>query len=356
MAARRVIAFAPGRVNVIGEHTDYNEGLALPFAIEQGVTVGAVAVPGEDATGERVEALALDLDERDSFLLREPGRAEGWRAFVRGAVAELTAAGARPPGARLEISGDVPRGGGLSSSAAMTVALCLALLELDAGAPAAEELRRDPVALAQLCSRVENEWTGAHTGLLDQLASLCGSRDVALLIDFRTPRRRAGAPRDGRLALRGRGLGRTAHAFQLRLQRAPRGVRPGVRAARRRLAARHPGRAARGSARATRGPRPPRLEENARVLAATRALRDGDMPALAGLLNASHASLRDLYAVSTPAVEATVAALLETGAVGARLIGGGFGGSVLALFEPQTPLPDGAVAVAPGPGAHAQAA
>ena len=82
MAARRVTAFAPGRVNVIGEHTDYNEGLALPFAIEQGVTVGAIAAPGEDAAGERIEALALDLGERDSFLLREPGRA-GRLARVR---------------------------------------------------------------------------------------------------------------------------------------------------------------------------------------------------------------------------------------------------------------------------------
>ncbi len=91
------------------------------------------------------------------------------------------------------------------------------------------------------------------------------------------------------------------------------------------------------------------------MLAATRALRERDMPALAGLLDASHASLRDLYAISTPAVESTVARLLDAGAAGARLIGGGFGGSVLALFEPQTPLPVGAIPVAPGPGAHAEA-
>src|SRR5581483_4897173 len=116
VAARSVTAFAPGRVNVIGEHTDYNQGLALPFAIEQGVTVRATAAPGEDGAGGRIEALALDLGERDSFPLRDPGAAEGWRAFVRGAAAELAAAGARPPGALLEISGDVPRGGGLSSS------------------------------------------------------------------------------------------------------------------------------------------------------------------------------------------------------------------------------------------------
>ncbi len=355
MSARRVSAFAPGRVNVIGEHTDYNEGLALPFAIEQGVTVLAAAAAGEDGSGERIEALALDLDESDSFLLAEPGRSEGWRAFVRGAVAELAAAGAPARGARLEISGDVPRGGGLSSSAAMTVAVCLSLLELDADAAGARDLRGDPLALARLCSRVENEWTGAHTGLLDQLASLCGARDAALLIDFRSlvvepvpleldgwrfavadsgqrhshassgyNERRAECARACELL--GVASLRDVRAEQLGLLPAPLGDR-----------ARHV------------------IEENDRVLAATRALRERDMPALARLLNASHASLRDLYAISTPAVEATVARLIDAGAAGARLIGGGFGGSVLALFGPRTPLPGGAIPVAPGPGARAEA-
>jgi galactokinase len=355
VAARRATAFAPGRVNVIGEHTDYNEGLALPFAIEQGVTVGAVAVPAEDAAGERVEALALDLDERDSFLLREPSRAEGWRAFVRGAVAELTAAGAAPPGSRLEISGDVPRGGGLSSSAAMTVAVCLALLELDAGAPPAEELRRDPLALAQLCSRVENEWTGARTGLLDQLASLCGSRDAALLIDFRSlvvepvPLEMGG----WRFAVADSGQRHThsSSGYNERREECARACELLGVASLRDIRAEQVSDLPEPLADRARHI----VGENARVLAAARALRDGDMPALASLLSASHASLRDLYAVSTPAVEATVSALLEAGAAGARLIGGGFGGSVLGLFEPRTPLPAGAIAVAPGPGAHAEA-
>ena len=93
------------------------------------------------------------------------------------------------------------------------------------------------------------------------------------------------------------------------------------------------------------------VEENQRVLAAVLSLREHDMPALAALLNASHASLRGLYEVSTPAVEATVTRMHEAGAVGARLIGGGFGGSVLGLFAPQAPLPPDAIAVAPGPGA-----
>jgi len=355
VAARSVTAFAPGRVNVIGEHTDYNQGLALPFAIEQGVTVRATAAPGEDGAGGRIEALALDLGERDSFPLRDPGAAEGWRAFVRGAAAELAAAGARPPGALLEISGDVPRGGGLSSSAAMTVALALALLALQPDAPAAEDLRGDPLALARLCSRVENEWTGARTGLLDQLASLCGAREAALLIDFRSlvveqvPLELAGwrfvvADSNERHSHASSGYNERreecARASELLGVESLRDARPEQLAelpAPLQERARHV------------------VEENGRVLAATRALRDGDMPALGALLSASHASLRDLFAISTPAVEATAARLLAAGAAGARLIGGGFGGSVLALFDPATPLPAGAIAVTPGPGAHAEA-
>ena len=170
-----VTAFAPGRVNLIGEHTDYNDGLALPFAISDGVTVGR-----SRREPPRMEVVAADLDARDSFALAEPGRVQGWRAFARGAVAELQAAGAELVGARLEIRGSVPRGSGLSSSAALEVALCLALLAV-AGATAP-----DRIELARLCSRVENDWVGAQTGLLDQIASLCGEPDRAMRIDFRS--------------------------------------------------------------------------------------------------------------------------------------------------------------------------
>jgi len=350
--ARRVTAFAPGRVNVIGEHTDYNEGLALPFAIEQGVTVVAVPAGAEDAASGRIEARALDLGERDSFLLGEPGRAEGWRAFVRGATAELGAAGQTLPGARLEIGGDVPRGGGLSSSAALTVALCLALLELVPGRAPQEGPGADPIALARLCSRVENEWTGAHTGLLDQLASICGARDTALLIDFQSLQvERVPLELEGwRFAVADSGE-RHSHASSGYNER-----REECAAACRRL-----GIASLREAREDQLdglPEPLRsrarhvLRENARVLVAMSALRERDMPALAKLLDESHASLRDLYEVSTPAVEATVARLRAAGAAGARLIGGGFGGSVLGFFAPGTALPAEAICVVPGPGAH----
>src|SRR5919199_1268996 len=172
--ADRVVARGPGRVNLIGEHTDYNDGLALPFAIERGVTVTATARDGDE-----LRARALDAGEEDAFPLADPGRAEGWRAFVRGTVAELGAAGRALRPALVEIEGDLPQGSGLSSSAALASALCLALLAL-----AGEEEPADRKELARLCARVENEWVGAQTGLLDHLAALLGREGHALRIDF----------------------------------------------------------------------------------------------------------------------------------------------------------------------------
>src|SRR5438270_967293 len=141
------IAFAPGRANLIGEHTDYNGGLALPFAISEGVTVHADALDGAV-----IEAHAEDFGETDSFPLAGPEPAEGWSGFVRGAAGELSRAGVSLRGARLRIGGTVPRGGGLSSSAALEVALTLALLAL-ADAPEPDRVER-----AKLCSRIESDW------------------------------------------------------------------------------------------------------------------------------------------------------------------------------------------------------
>src|SRR5271166_2745398 len=160
-------AFAPGRVNLIGEHTDYNQGLALPFAIAEGVIVRAAALAAAPVAGSP--------------------RADGWRAFVRGVVAELSRAGFPLVAAHLQINGGVPPGAGLSSSAALEVAVSLALIELGSDGPPGRAVETlDRLQIAQLCSRVENDWVGARTGLLDQLASLYGQSDMALCIDFRT--------------------------------------------------------------------------------------------------------------------------------------------------------------------------
>ena len=347
MPDSRCTAFAPGRVNVIGEHTDYNDGLALPFAIADGVTVRAGALEAP-----LVEARAADLGEDDSFPLEEPGPAEGWRAYLHGVVAELHAAGRPLTGARLQISGTVPHGSGLSSSAALTVALALALLELGDPRATVAATAEDRIELARLCSRVENEWAGAQTGLLDQIASLFGAAEHAILIDFRSlsvepvPLALEG----WRFAIADSGE-RHAHASsgynERRRECAEACAELGI-ASLRDATPQDP----------ERLPAPLDLrarhviEENGRVLEAVGALRAGGIDTLAALLSDSHASLRDLYQVSTPAVEATVERLLRAGAAGARLIGGGFGGSVLALLEPGCPLPEGTIEVTPGPGAH----
>ena len=349
MNRERATAFAPGRVNLIGEHTDYNGGLALPFAIAQGVTVRARAWrPGSDGQAH-IAVHARALGERDEFAIAQPGRAEGWRAFVRGAVGELSAAGVELAGARVEIEGDVPQGAGLSSSAALEVALCLALLELVGG----EQARQlDRTALAQLCARVENDWVGARTGLLDQLASLYGEDEAALCIDFATLAVEPVPLRLGDWSLVVLDSGeRHAHASSGYNERRAECARAcellGVRS----LREAEP-------EDLERLPEPLRaraahvLGENARVREAVQALRSNDLGALAGLLDASHASLRDLYQISTPAVEATVERLRGAGALGARLMGGGFGGSVLALFEPGATPPSQAREVRPSAGAR----
>jgi galactokinase len=331
----RRTAFAPGRANLIGEHTDYNGGLALPFAIEEGVTVVAEPLEGED-----VVAHALDVGEEDRFPAADPPRgAEGWRAFVRGVAGEL--GGVEPTD--LTISATVPSGAGLSSSAALSVALALAL-----GADAS-----DRVALAKLCSRVENDWVGANTGLLDQLASLCGEAGHALRIDFRTldvtP-----VP----LALGGHRLVTADSGEQHDLAASGYNARRAeCDEAARRLGVATLSEATLDAAASLPDPLARRarhvITENARVEKTVNALAHGELAAIGPLLDGSHASLRDDYEASTDAVEATVTRLKQAGALGARMMGGGFGGHVLALFPPDREPPSDARDVRPSAGARA---
>jgi galactokinase len=340
-------------VNLIGEHTDYNHGLALPFAIAEGIAVHARA--RED---RRVHVYARDLDERDDFALDSPEPAsQGWRLYLRGIVAELQRAGVPLSGATVEIGGDLPQGVGLSSSAALEVALCLALVELGDGAAAStgadgRASRLGRLEVARLCARVENDWVGAQTGLLDQLACLHGCPDNALLIDFRTLQVEP-VPLvlgDWHLVVLDSGE-RHAHASSGYNERRSECARAcelldvdSLRDAGSEQAARLPAPLDRRAAHV--------IGENDRVRETVAALHADDLAAVGRLLNASHASLRDLYEVSTPAVDATVERLLEGGAVGARMVGGGFGGSVLALFGPGARWPAQAREVRPGAGAH----
>jgi galactokinase len=265
---------------------------------------------------------------------------------VRGTVAELTAAGLALAPARLTIEGDVPQGSGLSSSAALEAALCLALLGV------AGTAEPDRLELAKLCSRVENDWVGAETGLLDQIASLLGAEGHALRIDFATLQIER-VPLD----LRGWQLvtadsGAThSHAGSGYNER-----RAECEAAARELGVEHLSAADPDAV--ERLPDPGRrrarhvLTENRRVDETIAALRAGDLEQVGRLLDASHASLRDDYEASVPEVEATVERLKRAGAAGARMLGGGFGGAVLALLPRGCPRPDGVVAVVPGPPAR----
>jgi galactokinase len=316
-------AYAPGRVNLIGEHTDYNDGLCLPFAIERGVTVTAGLQDGG-------EIAAPDLEDDDRFL--------------RGAVAELGRAGVELPGCRLAVASDLPQGAGLGSSAAFCVALTLSLY----GVAGVDSPR--PVRLARLCSRIETEWAGQETGLLDQLASLLGEEGRAVRLDMRTLEARS-----IELDLRGHVLATLDSGASRSLARSGYNERrKECRRAIELLGLESLRDADDGSG--LPAPLDQRvrhvISENERVDAAVEALATGDLATLGELLNASHASLRDDYEVSVAEVERAVEACIDAGALGARIMGGGFGGSVLALFPPGASLPDGAIAVRPGSGAR----
>jgi galactokinase len=317
-------AFAPGRVNLIGEHTDYNDGLCLPFAIELGVTVTAILREGTD------EITSPELAEDDPFL--------------RGTVEELRRTGIEVPGCAVRVESDLPREAGLSSSAALCVALSLALCDAaGAGVP-------EPLELARLCARVENDWAGAETGLLDQLASLLGEEGHAVRLDMRSFDARPVelAPGGHTLAVLDSGASRdlAASGYNERREECRRAADElgldSLRDAR--------------DGSSLHAPLDRRVRhvvtENERVDEAVAALEANDAAALGALLDASHASLRDDYEVSVPEVERAVADCKAAGALGARIMGGGFGGSVLALFPADADPPGGAIRVAPSPGAR----
>jgi galactokinase len=321
-------AFAPGRVNLIGEHTDYNGGLALPFAVAQGITVKVSVSGGPGAAPPPLVAAAI--------------------ATLRERTLPL------PEHLAVTITSDLPQGAGLSSSAALTVATVLALHAL-AGASLPS-----PLAVAQMCQRIEQQATGARTGLLDQLASLLGRRGEATLIDFG-----ASAPTmhqipvnlhvglGGRFVVVDSGERRqlAASGYNQRRAECEQAARllgvPNLSDATEDDLRRLRDSTLRSRARHV-------ITENARTRAMVAALRGGSHTNVLGqLLNESHASLRDDYEVSTTAVERTVSQLINAGAAGARIMGGGFGGSVLALMPADAPTPLGAVDVMPADGARA---
>jgi galactokinase len=315
---------APGRVNLIGDHTDYNDGFVLPVAIDRECVVAVH--PAETvrvASVELGESIELPADGGDVESVPSM-----WGRLVAAIAQELSVLGRRPAGMDAVVASDVPIGAGLSSSAAFEVACAISLAD-------AAGWRLDGTALAVACRNAEERATGVPCGVMDQLVVIHGREGCAQLIDCRTLETEA-----VRLPQR-MGL-LVVHSGQERT------LAESVYAERRRACealAQKLGVAALRDATLAQVAGDPLgrhvVTENGRVLEAASALEDGDLGALGRLMTASHESLRDDYRVSTPELDALVRALLEADALGARLTGAGFGGAVVAVCDA-----DGVAAVA----------
>jgi galactokinase len=323
---------APGRANLMGEHTDYNDGFVLPFALGQGVTAAAARRAGRRLTVcSRQEPDDLAEVGLDGLA---PGRVTGWAAYPAGVAWALEAAGHRVPGACVAIDSDVPAGAGLSSSAALECATALALTSLGGlDVPRGE--------LVTIARRAENEFAGVPTGIMDQSASLLCRAGHALLLDCRSLET-SQVPFDPAAA------GASLLLINTRARHELADGEYGRRRAECEEAARRLGipslRDLTGLAdfdsltdpvlrRRVRHV----VTDNQRVLDVVALLRAPSGPSadtyreIGRLLTQAHASLRDDFEVSWPEADAAVEAALAAGAAGARMIGGGFGGSVLAL-------------------------
>jgi galactokinase len=318
-----VLSVAPGRVNLIGEHTDYNEGFVLPVAIDRTV---AVAAAGRDDGHFRVRS--LDYGECDEFTVQD-GRAGGWRDYVRGVAWAFAEAGHPTAGADLAIGGDVPQGAGLSSSAAIEVAVAGALA-------ATGRVELAGLQVARLARRAENEFVGVQCGIMDQFASaLCRSGHALLvdcqslevkhiplaleeqgvsivIIDSKVPRRLADTAYNRRMEE----CGEAARALSLESLREAGETAVEVLPEPLRRRARHV------------------VRENLRVTAAVAALGSRDVDRFGALMFESHASLRDDFEVSCRELDLLVElALSAEGVLGARLTGAGFGGCTVNLVR-----------------------
>jgi galactokinase len=321
---------APGRVNLIGEHTDYNDGLVLPCAIDFGTVVAA-----RRRTDGVVRVVAADLgDAADGFAVRatlEKDPAKPWTDYVRGAVQVLVDRGVAPGGADLAIAGDVPQGAGLSSSASLLVALISTFLALD------EVASFTPTDIAVAARAVENEFVGVQCGIMDQLVSARGVANHALLIDCRTLDVRPVEVAGGLKVLivhSGIERGLVGSEYNRRREECSRAARhygvPALRDVDMAMLVR--GREGLDDDAFRRARHI--VSENARVVDTASALAAGDTDSLERLMAASHASMRDDFEITTPGIDRLVEIL--AGAVGdrggVRMTGGGFGGCVVSVL------------------------
>ena len=318
-----IVVAAPGRVNLIGEHTDYNAGYVLPVAIDRYIFV--VAGSRKD---RKVSLWALNLGEGDSFSLDEIERGEReWSNYGRGVALEMERAGHRLQGMEAVIWGDLPMKAGLGSSAALEVAIAYSFQLLS-------NLEIEPLQLALLCQRAENGFVGVECGLMDQITSALGEKDQALLIDCRSlDRQLIPIPPEVDIVVAdtGKQRGLLNSRYNLRRQECREGAKllgvPSLRSISPKELAK------------CRDDLPPTIyrrarhvvTENQRTLEAARALR-GDLNAFGQLMYDSHHSLRHDFEVSCPELDILVeAARKVSGVYGSRLTGAGFGGCTVSL-------------------------
>lgn len=317
---------APGRVNLIGDHTDYCGGFALPIAIDRGITLKA-RQRSDQHTHIWSRGVSVEIDR----LATEP--VTGWADRTVAAIRASVDAGIVPPGLDIVIESDLPVGAGLSSSAAVSCATIMAAASF-AGASIS------PEQVAHLAARAENDYVGAPTGLLDQWAICFAQADHAQLLDF------SGAePESTPVPVSWREAGLVLAVVDTRTRHDHATGAYGKRrdeVEQARAALELPNLSAAGldamisltdpllKARTQHV-----LTENARVRGAAKALGHGEWAAFGAMMTASHASLRDEFDVSSPELDVAVDAALERGAIGARMTGGGFGGCAIALMPPE---------------------
>jgi galactokinase len=325
------IVRAPGRVNLIGEHTDYNEGFVMPAAI--GLETWIAYLPAADG---RVELTLADSGEQAGFDLDGIGPRRGsWIDYAAGVAWSLAEAGMATHGLRGLVATTLPIGAGLSSSAAFELACAWAL-----AGDAPPEL--DVITLARACQRAENEYVGVASGLMDQFASAVGGAGGALILDCRSlDYRRVALPSDCALVVCHTGSDRRLERSAYNQRRTE--CELAVQLIAQRFAAVHSLRDVdRGMLAATWEQLDPTaarraehvVRENERVLATERALDEEDLDSVGRLWAESHASLRDLYEVSSAELDALVEIAAATpGVVAARLTGAGFGGCTVTLVQ-----------------------
>jgi galactokinase len=333
-----IIVRAPGRVNLIGEHTDYNDGFVLPIAIDRAAWVAAS--PREDAWAT-IRALDMNNDEKAFAVVETPSSPGGWADYPAGVVWALQDAGHKLVGLNAVLTSDVPVGSGLSSSAAVEVAFAYVWDQLSG-----LDISRSDLAL--LCQRAENEYVGVNCGIMDQMISACGKEGHAMMLDARDLERGYFSMPEGIAVVVADSMVRrslSTSAYNARRSQCEEAVRvlqnhnPEIKALRdvsMDVLEAHRDEMSDVVYRRARHV----VTENARVLEVSRKLYRGSLSDVGALLIEGHRSLRDDYEVSIPELDTLVETAAEVeGCYGARLTGAGFGGCIVALVD-EDAVPD----------------